>query len=66
MIHLYKYGRVKTLARPLGALLAAALPREERFDAVTPVPLHWRRQWQRASTNRSCWRGPSRGAAAFP
>jgi ComF family protein len=47
LIHLYKYGRVKTLARPLGALLAAALPREERFDAVSPVPLHWRRQWQR-------------------
>jgi ComF family protein len=47
LIHLYKYGRVKTLARPLGALLAAALPREECFDAVTPVPLHWRRQWQR-------------------
>jgi len=47
LIHLYKYGRVKTLARPLGALLADALPREERFDAVTPVPLHWRRQWQR-------------------
>jgi ComF family protein len=47
LIHLYKYGRVKTLARPLGALLAAALPREERFDAVTPVPLHWRRHWQR-------------------
>ena len=31
LIHLYKYGRIKTLARPLGALLAAALPREERF-----------------------------------
>ena len=47
LIHLYKYGRIKTLARPLGALLAAALPRDVRFDAVTPVPLHWRRQWQR-------------------
>jgi ComF family protein len=47
LIHLYKYGRVQTLAKPLGDLLAAALPREERFDAVTPVPLHWRRQWQR-------------------
>ena len=47
LIHLYKYGRVKTLARPLGELLAAALPREERFDAVTAVPLHWRRRWQR-------------------
>ena len=47
LIHLYKYGRIKTLAGPLGALLAAAVPRDERFDAVTPVPLHWRRQWQR-------------------
>jgi ComF family protein len=47
LIHLYKYGRVRTLAKPLGDLLAAALPREERFDAVTAVPLHWRRQWQR-------------------
>jgi ComF family protein len=28
-------------------MLAAALPREERFDAVTAVPLHWRRQWHR-------------------
>ena len=47
LIHLFKYGGVKTLARPLGDFLAAALPRDERFDAVTPVPLHWRRQWQR-------------------
>jgi ComF family protein len=47
LIHLYKYGRVQTLAKPLGDLLAAALPREERFDAVTAVPLHWRRQWHR-------------------
>ncbi|MGD0497963.1 MAG: ComF family protein [Bryobacteraceae bacterium] len=47
LIHLYKYGRIKTLARPLGEFLSAALPREERFDAVTPVPLHWFRQYQR-------------------
>lgn len=47
LIHLYKYARVKTLARPLGDLLSAALPRDERFDAVTPVPLHWTRQWSR-------------------
>lgn len=46
-IHLYKYGRVKTMRRPLGELLAAALPRDERFDAVVPVPLHWRRRWRR-------------------
>jgi competence protein ComFC len=47
LIHLYKYGRVRTLARPLAEWLASALPPDDRFDAVTPVPLHWRRQWQR-------------------
>jgi ComF family protein len=47
LIHVYKYGGVRTLARPLSDLLACALPREESFDLVTPVPLHWRRQWQR-------------------
>jgi competence protein ComFC len=46
-IHLYKYGRVKTMERPLGELLLAALPREEQIDAVVAVPLHWRRRWQR-------------------
>jgi ComF family protein len=47
LIHVYKYGRVRTLALPLGELLARALPREERFDFVAAVPLHWRRRWQR-------------------
>jgi ComF family protein len=47
LIHLYKYGRIKTLARPLGDLLAAALPRDERFDLIAPAPLHWIRQWRR-------------------
>lgn len=47
LIHLLKYGKVKTMADPLGDWLLAALPRDERFDAVTAVPLHWRRQWQR-------------------
>jgi competence protein ComFC len=47
LIHLYKYWRIKTLARPLAEYLASALPPDERFDFVTPVPLHWRRQWQR-------------------
>ena len=47
LIHLFKYGRVKTLARPLGNYLALAIPREQRFDAIVPMPLHWRRRWQR-------------------
>ena len=47
LIHLYKYSRIQTLRDPLGEFLARALPLEEVFDAVTPVPLHWRKQWQR-------------------
>lgn len=47
LIHLFKYGRVRTLARPLGRLLAQALPREQSFDVIVPMPLHWRKRWQR-------------------
>jgi len=47
LIHLFKYGRVRTLAGPLGKLLALALPRGERFDAIVPLPLHWWKRWQR-------------------
>jgi ComF family protein len=47
LIHLFKYSGMRRLARPLSDLLAAALPRDRQFDAVTPVPLHWRRRWQR-------------------
>ena len=47
LIHLFKYGRVQTLAKPLGRLLALALPREHGFDAIVPMPLHWRKRWQR-------------------
>jgi len=35
------------MLRPLEELLTAALPAEEAVDAVVPVPLHWRRRWQR-------------------
>ena len=47
LIHLLKYGKVRPLAAPLGAFLSAALPRDERFDGITPVPLHWSRRWSR-------------------
>ncbi|MCX6631603.1 MAG: hypothetical protein NTW28_28665 [Candidatus Solibacter sp.] len=47
LIHLYKYGKIRTLAVPLSALLAQALPRDEAFDATVPVPLYWRRRLQR-------------------
>lgn len=47
LIHVFKYGRVQTLARPLGRLLWLALPRDEAFDVIVPMPLHWRKRWQR-------------------
>ena len=47
LVRTYKYGRVQTLARPLGGLLSAALPRDEEFDVIAPMPLHWRKRWQR-------------------
>jgi len=47
LIHLFKYGRIQTLAKPLGRFLAQALPREESFDVIVSMPLHWRKRWQR-------------------
>jgi competence protein ComFC len=47
LIHLFKYGRVQTLAAPLGRLLARALPLDQTFDVIVPMPLHWRKRWQR-------------------
>jgi len=47
LIHLFKYARIRPLERPLGEMLASAIPRDRTFDAVIPVPLHWRRRLQR-------------------
>jgi ComF family protein len=47
LIHLFKYGRIQTLSAPLGRLLALALPREQDFDVIVPMPLHWHKRWQR-------------------
>lgn len=47
LIHLLKYDRMRPLAQPLSAYLLRSLPRDEAFDFIVPVPLHWRRQWNR-------------------
>ena len=50
LIHLYKFEKIHTLAGPLGKLMAQALPAaegERQFDTIVPIPLHWRRRWQR-------------------
>jgi ComF family protein len=47
LIHLLKYGKMKPLADPLSWYLASALPRDQRFDLVSPVPMHWLRRIRR-------------------
>lgn len=47
LIHLFKYSGMTPLARPLADLLLRALPVDATFDAVVPVPLYWRKRWQR-------------------
>ena len=47
LIHLFKYEKIHTLKGPLGAFLARVVPREQRFDVIVPMPLHWWRRWER-------------------
>ena len=47
MVHLLKYRKMRALAQPLGAFLLQALAHEESCDVIVPVPLHWRRHWDR-------------------
>lgn len=47
LIHLFKYARIQTLAGPLGRMLASAVPQDQEFDLIIPVPLHWWKQWRR-------------------
>ena len=47
LIHLFKFGGVQPLARVFGSFMALALPREQRFDLIVPMPLHWIRRWSR-------------------
>jgi ComF family protein len=47
LIHIFKYSKVETLAGPLSEFLAQALPVDARFDAVIPMPMHWRKRQQR-------------------
>lgn len=47
LIHLYKYAKVESLSQPLSRLLIQAIPLNENFDVIQPMPMHWRKQWQR-------------------
>ena len=47
LIHLLKYQGMHPLARPLGGLLAKAIPIDAAFDLAVPMPLYWTRRWRR-------------------
>lgn len=51
VIHRLKFTNLPYLGKHLGAELAELLPAELeadlKVDAIVPVPLHWRRKWQR-------------------
>jgi ComF family protein len=47
LIHVFKYGGVMPLTSRLGPLLSGALPREQQFDVIVAMPLHWRKKLQR-------------------
>ncbi len=47
LIHLFKFDKVRPLAAVLAKLVAQVIPRDQRFDVIVPMPLHWRRRWQR-------------------
>jgi len=63
----FKYGPVPELARPLGALLAAAA-RERAFsvDAVVPVPLHPTRLFERGFNQAALLARPVARALGVP
>jgi ComF family protein len=52
LIHLFKYSGMRPLAEPLGRLMSRALPRDQRFDALVPMPMHWRK-WLARGFNQS-------------
>jgi len=47
LIQLFKYSKVESLAGPLSRLLLESLPLAENFDVIMPMPMHWRKRWER-------------------
>jgi ComF family protein len=47
LIHLFIYSGMRPLAARLSGLMNRALPTDDRYDFIVPVPLHWRRRWHR-------------------
>lgn len=47
LIHCFKFHGMRSLSKPLGGYLFEAFPRNERIDAIVPMPIHWTRRMVR-------------------
>ncbi len=47
LIHRWKYGGAHNLSALLAYLWLVRIPEPGPMDALVPIPLHWRRRWQR-------------------
>jgi competence protein ComFC len=47
LIHLFKYGKIESLALPLSGFVVRAIPLDQTFDMVISMPMHWRKEWER-------------------
>jgi ComF family protein len=58
LIRLFKYSKIDTLAKPLSRFLIEALPRDQSFELITAMPIHWFRRWQRGFDQAELLAGP--------
>lgn len=58
LVHLFKYGKVESLAGPLSRLLVQAMPENGRFDVMIAMPMHWRKRWERGFNQAELLAGP--------
>jgi ComF family protein len=58
LIHLFKYAKIESLARPLSRLLIRAIPLDRNFDLVMAMPMHWRKRWKRGFNQADLLAGP--------
>jgi len=58
LIHLFKYGKVESLAGPLSRFLITAVPLDVEFDVGIAMPMHWRKQWERGFNQAELLAGP--------
>lgn len=65
LINAWKHQRQLALERPLTSLLAST-PWLPAVDLVTPVPLHWRRQWRRGFNQAAVLAARLARAAGIP